>query len=103
MPPAPRMPTLIIGSHYPCFSAACICGQTGSMTILLAILIGLVGGVCGGLFGIGGGVIVVPALVFLMGYSQHKAQGTSLVALLAPVGILGVINYYKANNVDMQV
>jgi uncharacterized protein len=72
------------------------------MAILLCLLIGLLGGVCGGLFGIGGGVVIVPALVLAMGFTQHRAQGTSLVALLAPVGILGVMNYYKAGSVDFK-
>jgi uncharacterized protein len=73
------------------------------MTILLCLLIGLVGGVSGGLFGIGGGVVIVPAMILLLGFSQHRAQGTSLVALLAPVGIFGVANYYKAGNVDLKL
>lgn len=63
-------------------------------------LIGIVSGIGGGFFGIGGGVIIVPAMVFLLGFDQKMAQGTSLVALLAPVGLLGLLNYYhegKAN------
>ncbi len=71
------------------------------MTILGMILIGVVAGVAGGLFGIGGGVIIVPLLVLAFGFTQHKAQGTSLVALLAPVGLLGLMNYWKENNVDL--
>lgn len=72
------------------------------MTYVLCALIGLVAGVGGGMFGIGGGIIIVPALVGLLGFTQHRAQGTSLVALLAPVGLLSVMNYYKANNADLR-
>jgi uncharacterized protein len=72
------------------------------MVILLALIIGVFAGVGGGLFGIGGGIIIVPCLVAMLGFTQHKAQGTSLVALLLPVGILSVMNYYKAGNVDLK-
>ena len=65
------------------------------------LFLGLIAGVAGGLFGIGGGIIIVPALVLAFGFTQHKAQGTSLVALLAPVGILGLLNYYKEHNTDL--
>jgi uncharacterized membrane protein YfcA len=61
---------------------------------------GLAAGLLSGLFGIGGGALIIPALVLVFGFTQHKAQGTSLVALLLPVGILGVIRYCKADNVD---
>jgi uncharacterized membrane protein YfcA len=71
------------------------------MTILAFLLIGLGAGIVGGFFGIGGGVVILPALIFLMGFTQKKAQGTSLVALIAPVGLLGLINYYKQNEVDL--
>ncbi len=71
------------------------------MVTALCLVIGLVGGVAGGLFGIGGGILIVPALVGIFQMPQHKAQGTSLVALLAPVGIFGLMNYYRANNADL--
>ncbi len=64
-------------------------------TFVLLILIGLMAGFLSGLIGIGGGVIIVPALVILLGFSQKLAQGTSLGILLLPVGILAVIQYYK--------
>src|SRR6202007_91020 len=64
-------------------------------TFLLLIVIGLAAGFLSGLIGIGGGVIIVPALVLLLGFSQKLAQGTSLGILLLPVGILAVIQYYK--------
>ena len=66
------------------------------------LLIGLAAGFMGGLVGIGGGVIIVPALVMILGMSQHQAQGTSLMMILFPVGILGVLNYYKQGYVDFK-
>ncbi|HRF60906.1 MAG TPA: sulfite exporter TauE/SafE family protein [Fimbriimonadaceae bacterium] len=71
------------------------------MWIVYCIIIGLAAGVLGGLFGIGGGIIIVPALGLAFGFSQHKAQGTSLVALLAPVGLLALMNYYREGNADL--
>ena len=70
-------------------------------TILLLILIGLAAGTLSGLVGVGGGIIIVPALVFFLGFSQQAAQGTSLGLLLLPVGILAVINYYKGGFIDL--
>jgi uncharacterized membrane protein YfcA len=71
-------------------------------TIILLILIGLAAGFLSGLVGIGGGVIIVPALVLVAGFSQKLAQGTSLGILLLPVGILAVIQYYKQGYVDIK-
>lgn len=71
--------------------------------ILLLILIGLSAGILSGLVGVGGGIIVVPALVFFLGFSQQQAQGTSLGLLLLPVGILAVLNYYNKGHIDMRV
>jgi uncharacterized membrane protein YfcA len=71
------------------------------MVWIVSALIGVVAGVMGGLFGIGGGVIIVPALILLLGLSQHTAQGTSLAIFLVPVGLLGVMNYYRAGYVDV--
>ena len=71
-------------------------------TIIYLILIGLAAGFLGGMVGIGGGVIIVPALVLLLGLSQHQSQGISLAMLLFPVGILGVINYFKKGHVDFK-
>ncbi|MDZ4070400.1 MAG: sulfite exporter TauE/SafE family protein [Sediminibacterium sp.] len=64
-------------------------------TIILLIMIGLAAGFLSGLVGIGGGIIIVPALVFLLGFTQKQAQGTSLGIMLLPIGILAVIQYYK--------
>jgi hypothetical protein len=72
------------------------------MQIVSLIAIGLGAGVLAGLFGIGGGIVIVPALVFLLGMSQHTATGTSLVALLLPVGILGVWNYYQSGSITSE-
>lgn len=55
------------------------------------------------MFGIGGGLVMVPLLAILLGFSQHKAQGTSLAVLIIPVAILAVINYYKAGNIDIRI
>jgi hypothetical protein len=67
------------------------------------LLVGLVVGMVSGVVGIGGGVLFVPALVWLAGMSQHKAQGTSLGALLAPVGIFAFFEYYRKGNADLRV
>ncbi len=70
--------------------------------IIIIALIGLFGGYVSGMFGIGGGIIIVPFLVFLAGLTQHQAQGTSLAMMLGPIGILAVINYYKAGYVNVK-
>ena len=72
-------------------------------TIALLILVGLAAGVLSGLVGLGGGVIIVPALVFILGFSQHQATGTSLGILLLPAGIFAVINYYQKGYIDVKV
>lgn len=74
--------------------------DAGQIGILLAI--GLAAGVASGFLGIGGGILIIPGLVFLLGFSQKMAQGTSLTLLALPIGILGVMNYYKAGNVDIK-
>lgn len=68
----------------------------------LFILIGSLGGVASGMFGIGGGIVIVPALVYWAGFTQHKAIGTSLAVLLPPVGLAAVIEYYRQGNVDFR-
>ncbi|MFT5169630.1 MAG: putative membrane protein YfcA [Lysobacterales bacterium] len=73
------------------------------MTILLYLLVGLFAGTCGGALGLGGGTIMVPALIFLFGLTQHQAQGTSLAVMLPPVFILAVMRYYQAGNVKVQM
>ena len=70
--------------------------------ILLLLLLGFGAGILSGLVGVGGGIIIVPGLVFLLGFSQKMAQGTSLAVLLLPVGILAVTQYYKSGVVDVR-
>jgi uncharacterized membrane protein YfcA len=72
-------------------------------TVVLLLIVGLVAGMLSGLVGIGGGVIIVPALVYLVGFSQHQATGTSLGILLLPAGIFAVMNYYRKGYVDVKV
>lgn len=69
-------------------------------TILILSVIGLFAGMLSGFVGVGGGVIIVPALVFFLGLTQHEAQGTSLFVLMMPVVSLAVLNYWKAGNVN---
>ena len=73
------------------------------MTEIAYVFTGLVAGIFSGLLGIGGGTIVVPALVYLFGMSLHKAQGTILTAFLPPVAVLAVWKYYQSGNVDFKV
>lgn len=72
-------------------------------TIVLLLLIGLAAGMLSGLVGVGGGIIIVPALMYFLKFDQHQAQGTSLGLLLMPVGILAVMNYYKKGYLDIKV
>ena len=74
-----------------------------TQTVLVLLIVGLAAGILSGLVGIGGGIIIVPALVYFLGFSQHEAQGTSLGLLLLPVGILAVMNYYKKGFLDIKV
>jgi len=69
----------------------------------LVLMVGCGVGVMGGLFGIGGGVLLTPLLVFLFGYEQHRAQGTSLVALVPPTGLLGFLEYARSGYVNWKV
>lgn len=71
--------------------------------IVILLVIGLAAGIMGGLVGIGGGIVIVPALIYFLSFSQKEAQGTSLGILLLPIGILGVWQYYKAGYVDMRI
>jgi len=66
------------------------------------VIIGAFGGVASGLFGIGGGVVIVPALIYWAGFSQHKATGTSIAVLLPPIGLAATIEYYRNGNVDLR-
>ncbi|MBU2540892.1 MAG: TSUP family transporter [Candidatus Omnitrophica bacterium] len=73
------------------------------ISILLYILIGLFAGAISGLIGIGGGIVIVPALIYLFRFSQHAAQGTTLAMLIPPIGILAALTYYKQGHVNLPV
>jgi uncharacterized membrane protein YfcA len=72
-------------------------------TIIVLLLAGLAAGMLSSMVGVGGGVVIVPALVLILGMSQKLAQGTSLALMLPPIGILAVINYQKQGYVDFKV
>jgi len=68
---------------------------------LLYVILGLVAGIFGGMFGIGGGTILIPALVYLFGLTQHQAQGTTLAIMIPPIGLLAALRYYYSGNVKL--
>ena len=70
---------------------------------MLLILLGLVAGVTSGMVGIGGGIILVPALVFFFGLSQHHAQGTTLALMVPPIGIIAAWTYWRQGYVDVRI
>ena len=67
------------------------------------VLLGVIAGICSGLIGIGGGVIIVPALVFVFGWSQHHAQGTTLALLVPPIGLPAAWTYYRHRDTDLRI
>jgi uncharacterized membrane protein YfcA len=67
------------------------------------VLLGVIAGVFSGLIGIGGGVIIVPVLVFIFGLSQHEAQGTTLALLVPPIGVLAAWAYYQQGYVNLHI
>ena len=71
-------------------------------SIIILLIVGLAAGMLSGLVGVGGGIIIVPALVYFLSYNQQQAQGTTLFMFLFPIGILGVMNYYKAGFVEFK-
>lgn len=71
-------------------------------TIIILLLIGLAAGFMSGMVGIGGGVVIVPMLVYFLAFDQKMAQGTTLFMFMFPIGILGVINYYKNGSIDIK-
>ncbi|HET9496878.1 MAG TPA: sulfite exporter TauE/SafE family protein [Candidatus Limnocylindria bacterium] len=73
------------------------------MQLVLGGLIGLGSGVLSGIFGIGGGLVIVPGLIVLLGMTIKQAAGTSLAALLLPVGILGALEYWRAGHIDVRI
>jgi uncharacterized protein len=70
-------------------------------TILILIIIGLMAGVFGGMFGVGGAIVMIPAMVYFLGVDQHTAQGTSLAVMLPPIGLFAAYNYYKDGQVNI--
>lgn len=72
------------------------------VTLVGFVLVGLLAGILSGLAGVGGGVLIVPALVFLFGFGQHLAQGTSLAILVPPIGLLAMLEYYRKGDVDLK-
>lgn len=73
------------------------------MSQLLYITLGVIAGIFGGMFGIGGGTILIPALVYLFGLSQHQAQGTTLAIMVPPIGLLAALRYWQAGNVKLSM
>jgi len=71
--------------------------------ILIFLLLGLIAGIFSGLVGLGGGLIIVPVLVLIFGFSQHQAQGTTLALMVPPIGFLAALTYYKQGYVDLKV
>ncbi|MBI9060455.1 MAG: sulfite exporter TauE/SafE family protein [Marinilabiliaceae bacterium] len=71
--------------------------------LIILLIIGLLGGIVSGSLGVGGGIIIVPALVYFIGFNQHLAQGTSIAILLPPTGILAAMQYYKKGFIDIKV
>ena len=69
---------------------------------LTYVIIGILGGIAAGFFGIGGGIIIVPALIYWAGFSQHMATGTTLAVLLPPIGFAAAFEYYRHGNVDVR-
>src|SRR5438094_10452766 len=76
--------------------------MSSAASIWILILIGAISGIASGVFGIGGGVLVVPGLIYLAGFTQHRATGTSLAVLLPPIGLAATIEYYRYGNVDVR-
>ena len=71
-------------------------------TFVVLIIIGLLAGILSGLVGVGGGIIMIPLLIMLLGLTQHQAQGTALFAMLPPIGILAAMNYFKQGYVKWE-
>jgi len=76
--------------------------MSSAASIWILILIGAISGIASGVFGIGGGVLVVPGLIYLAGFTQHRATGTSLAVLLPPIGLAATLEYYRHGNVDLR-
>ena len=73
------------------------------MNIILYIILGLIAGITSGFLGIGGATIIIPALVFIFGLTQHQAQGTTLALMVPPIGLLAALKYYYSGNVNLNM
>ncbi len=73
------------------------------MNAVLYVILGIIAGICGGMFGIGGGTILIPALVYILGLTQHQAQGTTLAIMVPPIGLLAALRYYYSGNVKVGI
>ena len=73
------------------------------MNIFLYIALGLLAGIFSGFLGLGGGTVIIPALVYVFGLSQHQAQGTTLALMVPPIGLLAALKYYYEGNVNIQI
>lgn len=73
------------------------------MNSTLYILLGIIAGILAGMFGIGGGTILIPVLVYLFGLTQHQAQGTTLAIMVPPIGLLAALRYYYSGNVKLDL
>ena len=71
------------------------------MNAVFYVILGIVAGISSGIFGLGGGTILIPALVFLFGLTQHQAQGTTLAIMVPPIGLLAALRYYYSGNVKL--
>jgi len=76
--------------------------EMSTSTLLILTGIGIVTGALSGMLGIGGAIIMIPALVYFMGFGQQMAQGTSLAVMLPPIGIIAAYNYYKVGQVNIK-
>lgn len=73
------------------------------MDIALYVVVGLAAGIASGFLGIGGGVVIIPILVYFFGLTQHQAQGTTLALMIPPIGLLAALKYYRDGNVDIRI
>jgi uncharacterized membrane protein YfcA len=72
------------------------------LMVIMYIIVGIVAGIFGGFLGIGGGTIIIPFLVFIAGFTQHQAQGTTLALMVPPIGLLAALRYYYDGNVNIK-
>ena len=71
--------------------------------VVLLLIVGLLAGIVAGGLGVGGGIVIVPALLFFLGFTQHQAQGTSLAMMLPPIGILAAYNFWRKGHVNIKI